>query len=256
MAQGTLWSWRAKETETHWRSVWAFLEASSHSSYYLIPAVGICAFFVCVLQYEYDTNETGDRVVLGRGTYGVVYAGRDLSNQVRIAIKEIPERDSRCVKDWTEVGERDVFRLGRQCSTLLLLPVSFSGTHSRCTKRSPCTSTSNTGTSSSIWALFLRTVTSRSSWSKCLGVRRSASTEFRVTEFGFHCGSASSQEAFQHCCGLNGAHWRKPPSSFTPDRSWRGCGTCTRTRLCTGTSKWVSRRRLQNQIWLDQSDWY
>ncbi|XP_075996543.1 mitogen-activated protein kinase kinase kinase 15 isoform X5 [Genypterus blacodes] len=47
------------------------------------------------VRYEYDTNETGDRVVLGRGTYGVVYAGRDLSNQVRIAIKEIPERDSR-----------------------------------------------------------------------------------------------------------------------------------------------------------------
>ncbi|XP_058498666.1 mitogen-activated protein kinase kinase kinase 15 isoform X1 [Solea solea] len=47
------------------------------------------------LEYEYDTNETEDRVVLGRGTYGVVYAGRDLSNQVRIAIKEIPERDSR-----------------------------------------------------------------------------------------------------------------------------------------------------------------
>lgn len=47
------------------------------------------------LEYEYDTNENGDRVVLGRGTYGVVYAGRDLSNQVRIAIKEIPERDSR-----------------------------------------------------------------------------------------------------------------------------------------------------------------
>ncbi|KAI4806567.1 hypothetical protein KUCAC02_017386, partial [Chaenocephalus aceratus] len=47
------------------------------------------------LEYEYDTDETGDRVVLGRGTYGVVYAGRDISNQVRIAIKEIPERDSR-----------------------------------------------------------------------------------------------------------------------------------------------------------------
>ncbi|XP_042154802.1 mitogen-activated protein kinase kinase kinase 15 isoform X5 [Oncorhynchus tshawytscha] len=47
------------------------------------------------LEYEYDINEKADRVVLGRGTYGVVYAGRDMSNQVRIAIKEIPERDSR-----------------------------------------------------------------------------------------------------------------------------------------------------------------
>lgn len=42
----------------------------------------------------YERNENGDKVVLGKGTYGVVYAGRDLSNQVRIAIKEIPEKDS------------------------------------------------------------------------------------------------------------------------------------------------------------------
>nr|XP_044619414.1 mitogen-activated protein kinase kinase kinase 15 [Equus asinus] len=47
------------------------------------------------LEYEYDHDVKGDRVVLGKGTYGIVYAGRDLSNQVRIAIKEIPERDSR-----------------------------------------------------------------------------------------------------------------------------------------------------------------
>ncbi|XP_009274541.1 PREDICTED: mitogen-activated protein kinase kinase kinase 6 [Aptenodytes forsteri] len=48
-----------------------------------------------ILEYSYEYSEAGDRVVLGRGTYGVVYAGRCLSNQVRIAIKEIPERDSR-----------------------------------------------------------------------------------------------------------------------------------------------------------------
>ncbi|XP_059424190.1 mitogen-activated protein kinase kinase kinase 5-like [Carassius carassius] len=46
------------------------------------------------LEYIYERNEKGDKVVLGKGTYGVVYAGRDLSNQVRIAIKEIPEKDS------------------------------------------------------------------------------------------------------------------------------------------------------------------
>ncbi|KAH0631230.1 hypothetical protein JD844_005466 [Phrynosoma platyrhinos] len=47
------------------------------------------------LEYDYEYTEAGDRVVLGKGTYGVVYAGRDLSNQARIAIKEILERDSR-----------------------------------------------------------------------------------------------------------------------------------------------------------------
>ncbi|XP_032304920.1 mitogen-activated protein kinase kinase kinase 6 isoform X3 [Coturnix japonica] len=48
-----------------------------------------------VLEYSYEYNESGERVVLGRGTYGVVYAGRCLGTQVRIAIKEIPERDRR-----------------------------------------------------------------------------------------------------------------------------------------------------------------
>lgn len=33
--------------------------------------------------------------MLGKGTYGVVYAGRERHTRVRIAIKEIPERDSR-----------------------------------------------------------------------------------------------------------------------------------------------------------------
>lgn len=67
-------------------------------------------------QYMYEKGENGEKVVLGRGTYGVVYAGRDLSNQVRIAIKEIPEKDStyghtqfftpilfHCVANWTKL---------------------------------------------------------------------------------------------------------------------------------------------------------
>uniref|UniRef100_A0A2K6PF16 mitogen-activated protein kinase kinase kinase n=1 Tax=Rhinopithecus roxellana TaxID=61622 RepID=A0A2K6PF16_RHIRO len=48
-----------------------------------------------VLEFDYEYTETGERLVLGKGTYGVVYAGRDRHTRVRIAIKEIPERDSR-----------------------------------------------------------------------------------------------------------------------------------------------------------------
>lgn len=59
----------------------------------VVNSVCVCVH-VC-LQYDYEYDEHGDRVVLGKGTFGVVYAGRDLSNQVRLAIKEIPERDSR-----------------------------------------------------------------------------------------------------------------------------------------------------------------
>ena len=59
----------------------------------LIPLFHFMLLFA--LQYDYEYDENGERVILGKGTYGIVYAGRDLSNQVRIAIKEIPERDSR-----------------------------------------------------------------------------------------------------------------------------------------------------------------
>uniref|UniRef100_A0A674DS65 mitogen-activated protein kinase kinase kinase n=1 Tax=Salmo trutta TaxID=8032 RepID=A0A674DS65_SALTR len=51
-------------------------------------------FQLCFPSELHCKGENRDKVVLGKGTYGVVYAGRDLSNQVRIAIKEIPEKDS------------------------------------------------------------------------------------------------------------------------------------------------------------------
>lgn len=35
-----------------------------------------------VLEFDYEYSETGERLVLGRGTYGVVYAGRDRHTRI------------------------------------------------------------------------------------------------------------------------------------------------------------------------------
>lgn len=61
----------------------------------LVQFLRVFNLFDIILQYDYEYDEHGERVILGKGTFGVVYAGRDLSNQVRLAIKEIPEKDSR-----------------------------------------------------------------------------------------------------------------------------------------------------------------
>ena len=44
-------------------------------------------------EYEYEKTEDDERVVLGKGSFGTVYAAIDVVTKKKMAVKEIQEKD-------------------------------------------------------------------------------------------------------------------------------------------------------------------